>query len=225
LSSVSPGIGSTDINLDSNIVFTFDKNIRAGVGTITLEVGTGGTSIVESYDVSSSNRLTFSTNTLTIDPTSNLNLNTNYYVIVPNGAVAGYAGISTYNFTTLNQPTTLGASFGGGYAICISGGTVWVVAPNTTEVSRTWYCRDDAVTTAQASAACGDWFVPSFGQLQNPGSTCRTYWNSYSSPRYWSSSETGQPGRAWSVCLPTNNNAYNYKSDTFCVRAFRCVTY
>jgi hypothetical protein len=101
VSSYSPGIGSTNISTDSNIILTFDKNIRAGVGTITLEVGTGGTSIVESYDVSSSNRLTFGSDTLTIDPTSNLTVATNYYVVVPDDAVAGYTGVSTYNFTTI----------------------------------------------------------------------------------------------------------------------------
>ena len=29
-----------------------------------------------------------------------------------------------------------------------------------TEVSRNWYSRNDAVTTAESNAACGDWFVP-----------------------------------------------------------------
>jgi len=227
LSSVSPGIGSTDISTSENIVFTFDKNIRAGVGTITLEVGTGGTSIVESYDVSSSNRLTFSTNTLTIDPTSALELITNYYVVVPNNAVAGYAGISTYNFTTIYLGP--GADFGGGRIICESGGTRWIVAPNTTEVSRDWYCRDDAVTTAQANAACGDWFVPDIGQLQNPGYTCRTYWDSYSSACYWSSTE-GNASCAWVINMSTGFTFMNvfprgYKNVTRCVRAFRCVTY
>jgi hypothetical protein len=222
LSSVSPGIGSTDISTSENIVFTFDKNIRAGVGTITLEVGTGGTSIVESYDVSSSNRLTFSTNTLTIDPTSALELITNYYVVVPNNAVAGYAGISTYNFTTIYLGP--GADFGGGRIICESGGTRWIVAPNTTEVSRDWYCRDDAVTTAQANAACGDWFVPDIGQLQNPGYTCRTYWDSYSSTRYWSSTEHGSSG-AWFVFFNNGSTFSSNKTLVNCVRAFRCVTY
>ena len=222
LSSVSPGIGSTDISTSENIVFTFDKNIRAGVGTITLEVGTGGTSIVESYDVSSSNRLTFSTNTLTIDPTSALELITNYYVVVPNNAVAGYAGISTYNFTTIYLGP--GADFGGGRIICESGGTRWIVAPNTTEVSRDWYCRDDAVTTAQANAACGDWFVPDIGQLQNPGYTCRTYWDSYSSTSYWSSTEFSST-YAWNVGFFSGLTFNCNKTNVRCVRAFRCVTY
>ena len=102
LSSVSPGIGSTNVALGTDVVFTFNKNIRAGIGTITLRTVSAGGTIVESYDVASSARLTFSTNTLTIDPTSNLSVDINYYVVIPNNAVAGYAGINTYNFTTVN---------------------------------------------------------------------------------------------------------------------------
>jgi hypothetical protein len=102
LSSVSPGIGSTNVALNTNVIFTFNKNIRAGVGTITLRTVSAGGTIVESYDVASSGRLTFSTNTLTIDPTSNLGVGVTHFVVVPNNAVAGYVGIDTYSFTSLS---------------------------------------------------------------------------------------------------------------------------
>jgi hypothetical protein len=102
LSSVSPGIGSTNVALDTNIAFTFNKNIRAGIGTITLRTVSAGGTILESYDVTSSNRLTFSTNTLTIDPTSSLSVGATHFVVVPNNAVAGYVGINTYSFTSLS---------------------------------------------------------------------------------------------------------------------------
>ena len=117
-----------------------------------------------------------------------------------------------------------GSSLEGGYLICKSGGTAWIVAPASTEVSRNWYCRDDAVTTANANAACGDWFVPSRGQLQNPGYTCRTYWDSYASAIYWSSTVYNS-GFAWYVGF-LNGLAYgSLKTGSYCVRAFRCVTY
>ena len=102
LSSVSPGIGSTNVALDTNVILTFNKTIRAGVGTITLRTVSAGGTIVESYDVASSGRLTFSTNTLTIDPTSNLGVGVTHFVVVPNNAVAGYTGIDTYSFTAIN---------------------------------------------------------------------------------------------------------------------------
>jgi hypothetical protein len=226
LSSVSPGIGSTNIVVGTNIIFTFNKNIRAGVGTITLRTVSAGGTIVESYDVTSSARLTFSTSTLTIDPTSNLDLNTNFYVVVPNNAVAGYAGINTYNFTTENVPP-LGSSYEGGFLICCSSPTRWVVSPRSAEVSRTWYLRNDANTTAQSISGCTGWFVPTVSQLQNPGYCCRSFWGPspcFSSTFYWSSTENNA-NHACSVLFNSGNAFSPSKANTYCVRAFRCVTY
>ena len=130
LSSAQPSFGSTSVGVSTNVVFTYDKNIRAGVGTITLRTVSAGGTITESYDVSSSGRLTFSTNTLTIDPTSILELNTNYYVVVPDNAVAGYAGTDTYEFTT--EDLNLGDPYEGGYLICQASSVQWIVAPSST---------------------------------------------------------------------------------------------
>jgi len=225
LSSVSPGIGSTNIVVSTNIIFTFNKNIRAGIGTITLRTVSAGGTIVESYDVASSARLTFSTSTLTIDPTSNLALNTNFYVVVPNNAVAGYAGINTYNFTTV--ALNLGDSYEGGFLICKASPLRWVVSPYSAEVSRTWYLRNDANTRSQQVSGCTGWFVPTVTQLQNPGYCCRSFWGPspcFSSPGYWSSTETN----ATLACIVLFNTGCAYginKPYATCVRAFRCVTY
>ena len=332
VTSVTPDFGATDVGISTNITFTYDKTIRAGVGTITLRTVSAAGTITESYDVTSSGRLTFSTNTLTIDPTSDLDINTNYYVVVPNNAVAGYAGTDTYEFTTLNfvlnsidpsngatnvavdtnitltfnSPPTkgtgtvelrsgsvggsliesfdaassgqitvsgndwilnpssnlsyedtvytiipstaivsyeglnigggtdshsftveapaLGDSYEGGYLICKASTVRWIVAPAATEVSETWYSRNSAVTAAEASAACGDWFVPTCGQLQNPGYACRTYWDSYSPAGYWSSTSQTSTN-AWRVFFDSGGVAANDKSSPNCVRAFRCVSY
>ena len=227
LSSVSPGIGSTNVALGTNVVFTFNKNIRAGVGTITLRTVSAGGTITESYDVTSSARLTFSTSTLTIDPTSNLALNTNFYVVVPNNAVAGYTGINTYNFTTENVPP-LGSSYEGGFLICCSSPTRWVVSPRSAEVSRTWYLRNDANTRAQQVSGCTGWFVPTVGQLQNPGYCCRSFWGPspcFSAHVYFSSTETNAE-RAGRVRFNAGDAFPDgFKSNSYCVRAFRCVTY
>jgi hypothetical protein len=226
LSSVSPTDGATGVVVGSNIVFTFNKSIRAGTGTITLRTISATGTIIESYDVTSSNRLTFSGSTLTIDPTSNLDLNTNYYVVIPSGAVAGYAGTDTYDFTTEDVPP-LGCAYEGGFLICCSSPTRWVVSSYSAEVSRTWYLRNDANTRAQQVSGCTGWFVPTFTQLQNPGYTCRSFWGPspcFSSNDYWSSSEFN----ASHGCRVTFNfgGAYPYlKANTRCVRAFRCVTY
>ena len=119
---------------------------------------------------------------------------------------------------------SLGSSVAGGRLICKSGGVGWIVAPNTTEVSRTWYCRNDAVTTAQSTSGCTGWFVPTLSQLQNPGYSCRTYWDSYSNNRYWSSTEYNG-NYAFSTHLMAGNTSFFNKGNTYCVRAFRCVTY
>ena len=83
LQSFTPSSGSVGVATDTNVVLTFDKGIRLDTGTITLRTDSASGSIIESYDVTSSNRLTVSSNTLTIDPTTDLDLNQNYYVVVP----------------------------------------------------------------------------------------------------------------------------------------------
>jgi len=113
---------------------------------------------------------------------------------------------------------------GGGNTICINGGIIWIVAPASSEVSRTWYCRNHAVTTATNCTSATGWFVPTCGQLKNPGYTCRTYWDSYSSAYYWSSTEFSSNG-AWVVYFTNGNTTYGNKTSTNCVRAFRCVSY
>ena len=117
-------------------------------------------------------------------------------------------------------------SFEGGNLICISSGVYWIVAPGSSEVARTWYLRNDANTTAQSVSGCTGWFVPTCAQLQNPGYCCRTFWDSFFSTRYWSSTESNATA-AFPVNF-TNGTAdpgYGAKDSTFCVRAFRCVTY
>ena len=231
VTTVAPGFGATDVGISTNIVFTYDKNIRAGVGTITLRTVSAAGTITESYDVTSSGRLTFSTNTLTIDPTSNLERTTpgtNYYVVIPNNAVAGYAGTDTYNFTAETLPTSPGEAYEGGYAICLSGGTVWVVSPFAAEVSRNWYSRADSVTRAQAVSGCSGWFVPNFAQLQNPGFVCRDFWDQRTCGQFYWSNEDSSPTQGCMVYFGVSNNGGGLGdkgSAARCARAFRCVSY
>ena len=117
--------------------------------------------------------------------------------------------------------------YAGGINICYQGsgaGVLWVVSPFSSQVSRTWYCRNDANTRAQAITGCTTWFVPTVSQLQNPGYTCRTLWDSFSSASYWSSTE-GTATAACSVYFGNGGTNNVNKGSTYCVRAFRCVTY
>jgi hypothetical protein len=119
-------------------------------------------------------------------------------------------------------------TYAGGIDICYPGsgaGVLWVVSPFSSQVSRTWYCRDDAVTRAQAVTGYTGWFVPTVSQLRNPGYCCRTLWDSVCFTNYWSSTECNATN-ACAVNFNTGNpNNYLLKSNSRCVRAFRCVTY
>ncbi len=113
----------------------------------------------------------------------------------------------------------------GSTIICKNGGIAWLVAPISTEVSRNWYCREDAVTRAIAvTSLTTGWFVPCISYLQNPGYLCKSFWDSFSSTIYWSSTEYSC-GSACSMSFSTGTTGYGNKAYTFCVRAFRCVTY
>jgi hypothetical protein len=128
----------------------------------------------------------------------------------------------------------------GSRIICKSGGgSAWIVAPCSTQVSATWNgtttccvgdkcCICDWATLNTQLLNCGfnpcDWFVPCSALLLNPGYCCRTQWDTFSSTSYWSSTETS----ATNACYVgfTNGTTCNIsKTFALCVRAFRCVTY
>ena len=238
-SSFSPTDGATDVAVDSNIVITFSENITkettAATKYITLRAGNPSTGTIrQTIDVSTS-AVSVSGTQATINPPSDLEYEEDTYVVVDAGCfrnadgdvASGNAIINTYNFTTAPDWPNLGAEGEGGYLICMSGGNLWIVAPSSTEVSRTWYSRGDAVTTANSNAACGGWFVPECSQLKNPGSTCRTYWDSYSTVNYWGNTEhpTNLIYSAYHVRVCNGAAGVSSRTCTFCVRAFRCVSY
>ena len=127
----------------------------------------------------------------------------------------------------------------GSALICKAGGTAWIVAPNCTQVGQTWNntttncvgnkcCVCDWPTLCTQMISCGfnpgDWFIPSIGQLQNPGYVCRTQWDTFSPACYWSSTEWNATNAFPVFCSNGGAGAYA-KAVSHCVRAFRCVTY
>jgi hypothetical protein len=118
----------------------------------------------------------------------------------------------------------LGSLVEGGYLYSKQGGLAWIVACSSRQVSRTWYLRQDAVTVAEASNACGDWFVPSRTDLQL-GADCKSFWDSFTiGTSYWSSTENSASD-AWRVNLENGVILNVSKATTLCVRAFRRVSY
>ncbi len=111
VSTFSPTDGMTGVALGSNIVLTFSEAIQKGTGTIYLRSGSASGNLVEEFNAATSDRISVSGTTLTIDPTSNLAANTQYFVTFASGTVkdlAGnaYTGTSTYDFRTGAAPIT-----------------------------------------------------------------------------------------------------------------------
>ena len=119
VSLFNPTDGATGVAVDSNITLTFSEAIQRGTGAIQLRSGSASGTVVESFDAASSSRLSISGSTLTVDPTSTLSANTQYFLTFAAGTVkdlAGnsYAGVSTYDFKTATASTS------GGFNIVIN---------------------------------------------------------------------------------------------------------
>jgi hypothetical protein len=147
------------------------------------------------------------------------------------------------------NPLTLTCPLGtrlpdGSSLISRAGGCAWIVAPICTQVSSQWaggqyntvcvtvlgkniscICEWPALNTLMLQ--CGfnpsDWFIPCISLLQNPGYTCRTNWDAFSTS-FWSSTEVSSTC-ACGVNFSDGNSGNLNKTLACCVRAFRCVTY
>jgi len=107
VSSFSPADAAVDVALASDIVVTFNEAIQRGTGNIVLTNAAG--TAIETFDAATSSLLSISGSTLTINPASDLAYSTNYFVTFASGNIKdstgnAYAGIATYDFTTLADP-------------------------------------------------------------------------------------------------------------------------
>jgi len=111
VTSLDPADGNTTADPAGDLQILFSSNINKGTGTIELRKYSDD-SMIESYNVATSPNVTVSSQTATIDPTSDLLPGVKYYVIVPAGAFEDaatndFAGLTTkgdWDFTTLNPP-------------------------------------------------------------------------------------------------------------------------
>jgi hypothetical protein len=155
------------------------------------------------------------------------------------------SGYNTAYFSRVAKacPVSSTALQDGSFLICKAGGLAWFVAPTSTQLSSQWAngqynttnvgvkcCVSEWGTLSSLLSACRytptEWFVPSIAQLQNPGYTCRTNWGTPTTC-YWSSQQqlSFPFYYACSLDFGTNSGCILSKTNTFCVRAFRCVTY
>jgi Ca2+-binding RTX toxin-like protein len=115
VSTFSPADGATGVAVASDVVLTFSEAIARGTGNIVLRAGSATGTVVETFDAATSTRLSISGSTLTINPTSNLAGNTQYFVTFAPGSIKdladnSYAGTTTYDFTTVANDTLVGGA-------------------------------------------------------------------------------------------------------------------
>lgn len=233
--SFSPVNGATSVSISTSIVITFSQAVGiATTGFLTLRTGSAGGPGIHTFGVGQLKTFLSNSKVLTIVPTSNLSVASTIFTFIPSGLIKStsgdFVGLNTtgansYSFTT--DLPLLGASYEGGFLICRASPIRWVVSPRSAEVSRDWYSRNDANTTAQSVSGCTGWFVPTCSQLQNPGCLCRDFWGPspcYSSYYYWSSTQRS-PFLAFAILFGGPSFHSHALPQGNCIRAFRCITY
>ncbi len=114
LSSSSPADNATDVSVSDNLQLTFSEAVDLETGFITVK-RVADDSVFESFNVATSPALSGSgTNTITIDPSSNMDVTVSYYLEVDATAIddaagnsyAGLSGATALNFTTAGPVDT-----------------------------------------------------------------------------------------------------------------------
>ena len=118
LTSSVPEDNDTGVAINANIVLTFSEIVNVESGNITIHK-TSDDSTVETFDVTGSKVTGNGSTEITINPGTDFDNNTEYYVLIPNTAFddvdsGSYAGIptskTTLSFTTTNAVPTLTSS-------------------------------------------------------------------------------------------------------------------
>ncbi len=102
-------------DLGMNLVATFSEAIHANTGTVSLRTGSATGTLVESFNVASSAKLSFSGANVSIDPTANLAQGKTYFVVFSAGAVKDAANnalatSTSFSFTTAVAPALVDAA-------------------------------------------------------------------------------------------------------------------
>ena len=118
LLSMTPADNATGVDVNANLVLTFDEAVQRGTGSAAVTIYRAiDNSVVESFITASSSRVIIpndSPNMVTIDPTYPLEADKSYFVLIDAGAfrnMAGedYAGLysgTAWNFTTAGADRT-----------------------------------------------------------------------------------------------------------------------
>ncbi len=120
VSTFSPADNAVDVAIDANLIVTFDEDVDAETGNITI-FKSSDDSVVEAIAVGSGQVTGSGASAITINPSASLEYATEYYVQIAATAFDdsvgnSYAGISdttTWSFTTVDEPTSSQESSGG----------------------------------------------------------------------------------------------------------------
>ena len=104
---LTPADDANNALVDANLTIKLNENIQKGMGNIVIKK-TDDDSVVETFDVATSAAVTVSGDTVTINPTNNLEASTGFYVEIGEGAIEdaagndfeGISGNETWNFST-----------------------------------------------------------------------------------------------------------------------------
>jgi len=105
LASLTPENTATKVSLMPSLVATFDGDIVVDSGAILLKK-LSDNSIVETFDVTDAAEVTITDSQLSFTPSSYLEMNTDYYIEIPEGVVGNFfedfSGNSHWSFTTID---------------------------------------------------------------------------------------------------------------------------
>lgn len=92
ITEITPYEMQEGVNSQSSIKITFDRDIKAGKGTVSL---------IDENSRSITGKLTLSTKTATFQPNSALTRNTYFYLLIPAGIVKDSKGKPNYDYTSV----------------------------------------------------------------------------------------------------------------------------
>jgi len=107
--SLLPAHNATAVALNANLVITFNESVQKGAGNIVLK-RTSNNSVFETIAITNAN-VTVAGSAITINPATDFDSNTGYYVEIGSGAIkdlanndyTGFTGNGTWQFTSIDN--------------------------------------------------------------------------------------------------------------------------